>query len=259
MNKLLTFTGAQPIYLGDIDFTQSANAQMVTCLARALMGEGSNTLKGILQGVILTRTAETTSWTAGVIVWDGEILPVESGSLSVAQSETLYFQKVSVLSGSRIFKNGESHSCWETRSATITTATTGAVSMSQFPRLQNGQAQQIYTGSSIDSNYITGGALALKNGLFFIRVDLDATSGISAGDIGSFVLLGMRADDVLSLAGRSFYTSLYVEFSNSVFVKNVRLSFSRYSSNALQVDAELLDSSFVAGGPGIIQAMIPVI
>lgn len=105
MNRLLTFPGQQPIYLGDIDFMQDSVKNAFRQLLVALTG--SDTPNCILK----TATAEQD----GVICLDGEIMPYKAyqGTMIGAHS----YKVVSSYSGSRTFKNGEVHDCYEERYA----------------------------------------------------------------------------------------------------------------------------------------------
>ena len=110
MNRFLTFTGVQPVFLGDVDFMQDAAANGFKQLARALMGSGDEAMNAILQGVKITSAAGNLySWTAGVVVLNGELLPIAAGSVNAIDRDHLYFHVVSTLSGERTFEDQETH------------------------------------------------------------------------------------------------------------------------------------------------------
>ena len=114
MDKYLTYPGKQPVYLGDIDFMQSAVAGALLNLLKGYTGQDSPT--AILYGVEVSIGLNSVSWTAGVVCLDGEILPVEAGVIS---GTTGYFDIISATDGARTFGDGQSHDCFEVRSAAI--------------------------------------------------------------------------------------------------------------------------------------------
>ena len=122
MDKFLTFPGQQPIYLGDIDFMQTAVGNALKNLLISYTGDADGS--AILVGVEITTEDGDVSWTAGVVAIEGEILPIEAGSITGGASGTLYFDIVNTLSGSRTMKDGTVRQCWQTRAATITTTET---------------------------------------------------------------------------------------------------------------------------------------
>ena len=105
MNKFLTFPGIQPIYLGDIDFLQDSVRQAFRQLLVGLTG--SDTPNCIL------KTATSTE--DGVICLDGEIMPYKAYTGTMVG--TYSYEVVSSYSGTRQFKNGETHECFEERYA----------------------------------------------------------------------------------------------------------------------------------------------
>ena len=136
MNRLLTFAGQQPIYLGDFDFMQDASKGMFACIARALMNQESDTLNAILQGVNIqyVYSDQQYEWDAGVAVLNGEVLPVLAGSLSGRVGTSLYFHVSEDTSGERVFKDGTTRNCWATRYAYIDGNRTGGVSVASVER-----------------------------------------------------------------------------------------------------------------------------
>ena len=103
MDKFLTFPGVQPVYLNDIDFMQESVREAFRQLLQGLTGQD-------LPNCILV---QPTASKDGVICFEGEIMPYKfySGLVSGAlclRIETAY-------SGSRTFKDGSSHNCYETR------------------------------------------------------------------------------------------------------------------------------------------------
>lgn len=105
MNRLLTFSGLQPIYLGDIDFLQDSVKEAFLLLLKGLTGEDEPDC------VLIDATAEQD----GVICLKGEIMPLKAATSSgIGQ---IAYSVVSTFSGGRQFKDGEEHDCHEVRYA----------------------------------------------------------------------------------------------------------------------------------------------
>lgn len=105
MNKYLTFPGLQPVYLGDIDFLQESVRSAFLMLLKGLTGQEK-------PNCILQRA---TSEADGVICLEGEIMPYKAYTGSMLGS--YYYEVVTTYGGERKFKDGETHSCYETRHA----------------------------------------------------------------------------------------------------------------------------------------------
>ena len=213
MNRLLTFAGQQPVYLGDIDFMQDASKNVFTYLARALMASASDTLNAILQGVNITIDTSggvvTFSWTAGIVVINGEILPVAAGSVTGASSSILYFHVSSVKSGARTFKDGVSRSCWDTRSATISTTSTDGIQVDTVPRLSGESTSDdaVYDGVS-DTQVITSAKLIKRSGLWFCDVAFDFPDSQPVGSYMTVFFHNLPQAHLEQLALKSFYLPL---------------------------------------------------
>lgn len=105
MNRLLTFSGLQPIYLGDIDFLQDSVKESFVHLLRGLTGTDDPSC------VLVNATAERD----GVICLNGEIMPLKAFNGSGFGS--IGYRIESTFSGRRQFKNGDEHDCHEIRHA----------------------------------------------------------------------------------------------------------------------------------------------
>ena len=132
MDKFLTFPGQQPIYLGDIDFMQTAVGNALKNLLISYTGNADGS--AILAGVELPIDGADISWTEGVVAIEGDILPVAAGTITGGASSTLYFNVVATLSGSRTMKDGTVRQCWQTKTAAVTTEVT------DYPVLDFGRA-----------------------------------------------------------------------------------------------------------------------
>lgn len=130
MDKFLTYPGKQPVYLGDINFMQSAARDAFQNLMKAYTGRAD--ANAIIYGVDITYALNSISWTAGVVCIAGEILPIEAGILT--SGSPYYFDIVSTAGGQRTMGDGTTKSCWEERAATITSTVTD-YPISSFKRI----------------------------------------------------------------------------------------------------------------------------
>jgi len=186
---------------------QNASKSMLTCIARALMDQGSDTLNAILQGVEIMYSigGNDIIWSSGVAVLDGEILPVRSGIATGSASTSLYFHVVEETSGDRVFKNGVTHDCWATRYAIINTTAADGILVSTVQRLHKVEEESddvVYTGAS-QSSQISSGKLIRKNGFWFIDVSLDITEG-TYNTLGSVQFSGVKPEHIAELALKTF-------------------------------------------------------
>ena len=105
MNKYLTFPGLQPVYLGDIDFLQESVRSAFMMLLRGLTGQEK-------PNCILQRA---TSEADGIICLEGEIMPYKAYTGSMLGNYT--YEVMSTYDGTRVFKDGVTRACYETRYA----------------------------------------------------------------------------------------------------------------------------------------------
>lgn len=267
MNKLLTYAGQQPIYLGDIDFLQDSAGSMLTCLARALMNQGSDSLNAILQGVILSQQTQThISWTAGVVVINGEILPVPAGTVRGTLGTTsLYFHVEEEQTGTRTFKDGEEHACWATRTATITAESSGGVAVSGVTRLHVESDDATYEGTSASAN-ITSASLIKKDGLWYIDAHVSLESG-SYTTIGSVSFNILNSAHGAELSQKHFYLPLILEQATrvgetvtvTVNILPVYVSFNEYSGVGVTMTLSFnATAPTSAGGAGDLKTLLPL-
>ncbi len=170
MDKLLTYPGKQPLYLGDIDFMQNAIKAAVANMVKAYAWEPTG--NAILYGCELRRGASLSlSWSAGIIAINGEILTVEAGV--IGQVTTAYFEIVSSTAGSRVFGDGQTHDCWQYRTATIT-ATPTDYPVSDFRRVIPVDTTQpaIYTFDGIVNNNASYAKLVNCGGAWHLSVKI---------------------------------------------------------------------------------------
>lgn len=126
MNKLLTFPGLQPIYLGDFDFLQQSVNDAFLQLLKGLTGQDNP--KCILKAATPEKD--------GAICFNGEILPLKHYGGIITGS--LVYKIESSYSGERTFKDGKNKKCYETR---YVVGTNGSLmddnSALHFPALQD--------------------------------------------------------------------------------------------------------------------------
>ena len=258
MNKVLTFAGSQPVYLGDVDFIQAASAQIATLLARALMGNGSDTLNGIIQGVEISYGSGVITWTAGVVIISGEILPVEAGEISGSSSDALYFHVNSVLSGDRTFKNGETHQCWDTRTATISTTSADGVLVSSVPRYTRDDSAQ--WNGDITSSYITKALLFRKNGFYSLDIELTLPDDLVASSLGTVDFSGLSAGDVSAIVSVPFYAEMFIEVTatGNVQAVPVVLEFLSTGDGSVQLTTALGQDLPSSAGNAFIRVQYPL-
>lgn len=126
MNKLLTFPGLQPIYLGDFDFLQQSVNDAFLQLLKGLTGQDNP------RCILKAATPEKD----GAICFDGEILPLKY--FSGAVSGSLVYKIESSYSGERTFKDGETKKCYESRYVVgVSGSTLDSNRASNFPALQD--------------------------------------------------------------------------------------------------------------------------
>lgn len=259
MNKLLTYAGTMPVYLGDIDFMQDAAGSAINQLVRALMDSGDGSLNAILQGVEISRPdTHVFAWTAGVVVINGEILPIEAGSVSTLSLGNLYFHVNSTLSGDRTFKDGQTHQCHDTRSAVINTTSSGGIAVSSVPRLHEEVVvdDHVYAAASV-SGAIGPSKLIRKSGLWFVDLSISlGSTGVET--IGSAVFSNLSDVNYGEMEETSFYDTLLIRGVGVTGNEPFRCEIVKSSSNnTVTLQLDFLAASQVAGGAKY-QALIPV-
>lgn len=163
MNKFLTFPGVQPIYLGDVDFLQESVRESFVQLLRGLTGQEKP--RCILQ--------RATSEADGIICLDGEIMPYKAYTGGMIGNYD--YKVVSTYDGSRVFKNGETHACYEYRYAQEVLGTFGTTAPT-FDELLLGRvkAKQVAENDSDGTirritRYTTlGNSVAIENTFEFL-------------------------------------------------------------------------------------------
>ena len=256
MNKLLTFPGQQPLYLGDIDFMQASVLEALKNLVVAITGSSAG--NAVLSGIEVSYGSDTVSWTAGIVSVAGEILPVAAGSVSGNMSSTLYVKVVSTLSGGRTFKDGQSHDCWETRAATLTTEATD-YRLEDFKALSSGETLYSFDGfRNIYDNYAR---LACCGGLWVFMLSQGAMSQSSevffdgyVSDVPDKVLETFRAANTVPT---QIFTQLFVGSPTGGTISVIPVSVVFSSDNGKLHFTVRFASSTKTDSQGTLQVMLP--
>lgn len=258
MNKFLTFQGQQPLYLGDVDFASQAIRDAFKLVLRGLTG--SDSANAILRGVAPSTRSSSVSFSAGVVSIDGEILPVDASlPISGTLSDTFYLRIKSTYGGSRTFKDGETHSCWETRSVEVTKDVTD-YPLSAFRRLVGGFGTQKwhYEDDAVDFNLVRTGVVwlvtikrtamtSLEEHFFEVNVP-----GIQSNDLLSFPTVDTLVPATVFVDGPGTPRASYGITSEPLAVK-----YSRTNDGELHILMDMVESS-VAAGTSYAQVVLPV-
>lgn len=122
MNKMLFPQGGVPLSLDDLQFMQDSFADTIKQIGNA-MGQRRNF---ILYGCDKTTTTDDKTkvtsviWKAGAVCLNGEIYPVEAGSIPVLDTGTLYWKIVRTEDTDVALKNGTQAKLHSTAKAVLT-------------------------------------------------------------------------------------------------------------------------------------------
>ena len=251
MNKFLTFQGQQPLYLGDVDFASQAIRDAFKMVLQGLTG--SSEANAILRGVEPSTRSSTVFFSAGVVSIEGEILPVVESAVTGTISDTFYLRINSTLGGSRVFKDGETHSCWETRSVEVTRDVTD-YPLASFRRLRGGFGTQRwhYAEGGVDFTLVKTGPVwlvaikrppmtQLEEHFFEVNVP-----GIQSDDLQAFP----SVDTLIP-------TTAYIDGNGGVTSEPLEVWYSKTGGGELHILMDLADSSSAAG-IGYAQVVLPV-
>ncbi len=253
MNKFLTFPGTQPIYLGDIDFMQNAGGSLSTALARALANADSDTFSAILQGVKITAlSSEQVQYGDGIVALNGEILPVTGDTISISSSAPLYFHIVSVLSGSRTFKDGVSRDCYETRSVIVNGVSEGGIAVVSVPRLYHRPEDVDYIHESLAQT-----KLYRRNGFWFVKLSPDYSGTSSEGFSATATFPDIPAED-LSTIPVGYFPAIVTAVLPGVSATSFRVLCSVFNAgqSGVKVQIEAIETVTLPGGSGQVVNLI---
>lgn len=252
MNKFLTFQGQQPLYLGDVDFASQAIRDAFKLVLRGLTG--SDSANAILRGVVPSTRSSSVSFSAGVVSIDGEILPVDASlPISGTLSDTFYLRIKSTYGGSRTFKDGETHSCWETRSVEVTKDVTD-YPLSAFRRLVGGFGTQKwhYEQGGVDFNLVRTGVVWL--------VTIKRTAMTSLEEHFFEVNVpGIQRDDLLPFptVDTLVPATVFIDGNSGITSEPLEVKYSRTNDGELHILMDMVESS-VAAGTSYAQVVLPV-
>lgn len=183
MNKLLTFQGEQPIYLGDLDFMQEAVRQSFLQLLVGLTGLSS-------PSCILKKATDQED---GVICLEGEIMPYKKYAGTSGGSYA--YSVVSSYGGSRVFRNGETHECHETRYAQESATIGGKIMPTLDELLLTRVAVQRFTEVASRGVYIKHSVLG---NLDTVDVAIEFPDDVTTEDLVAGVPISFLTDKSLS-------------------------------------------------------------
>ena len=251
MNKFLTFQGQQPLYLGDVDFASQAIRDAFKQLLKGLTG--NDDANAILRGVVPDVRSSTVFFSAGFVSIEGVILPVEASAVTGTLSDTFYLKINSTLGGSRVFKDGETHSCWETRSVEVTKTVTD-YPLASFRRLQGGFGTQRwhYAQGGVDFNLV-------KTGLVWtITIYRSAMTQLEE-HFFEVNVPGIQSDDLQSFPSVATLipTTVYINGNDGVTSEPLEVWYNKTAGGELHILMDLVESS-AAAGLGYAQVVLPV-
>ena len=116
MNKILTQTGGQPVFLDDIDFSSQATRDAFKALCRALSLDDIGTC--ILQGCDVTISGTQYTWTEGYIAINGEIYKVDAGTINSSRRIPSWVIKKN-RTENRTFEDESNKPVWEVSYVTL--------------------------------------------------------------------------------------------------------------------------------------------
>lgn len=240
MNKYLTFPGQQPVYLGDIDFLQESVRSAFLMLLKGLTGQDK-------PNCILVRATEEVD---GVICLDGEIMPYKAYTGGMIGSYT--YKVVSSYDGSRVFKNGETHACYETRYAQAELGMmTGALPTFDELLFKRVKALQVAENDSTDaikrvSRYTTLGNLVTVDNTFEFLTD--ATVGILCESVAMSLLDGS------AISQSPMYCSFIAESNGALISIPAKVTFDANTTRpgAVNMTIKINQTKFSAGTKGVL-------
>lgn len=119
MNKILTQTGGQPVFLDDIDFSSQATRDAFKALCRALSLDdiGTCILQGCNVTTSITLNGTEYTWTEGYIAIKGEIYKVDAGTINSKRIPSWVIKKNRT--ENRTFEDESNKPVWEVSYVTL--------------------------------------------------------------------------------------------------------------------------------------------
>lgn len=257
MDKLQIYEGDMPIWLDDFNWIDKGIRDTFTRLAMSFTG----TRNAILSGFEVSTQGSQTTWTEGVLLIDGEILPVDSGSLSLSP-ESLYINisQTYNTAGDRTFRDGQQHSCYAVRKAVLSVISSSpSVKLSEIRRLEGVMIKEKAfllkpsAGVSIAGFVNKCRILASKSGGFYIQGTFSLQQGLDATVKSLFTdatVEGLDVQDAASLLDN--VTLVTVNYLSDGLISKVipaTVSFSQ-SNNTVRCSISLTENIQLSGGEG---------
>ena len=250
MNRLLTFSGLQPIYLGDIDFLQDSVKEAFLLLLKGLTGENEPNC------ILVDATKEHD----GVICLNGEILPLKAATGSILSA--IGYRVVSTFSGGRRFKDGEEHDCHETRYAQAYYITN--VGVARLPDLTSLLMSRFKTTTGAIS-FEPDDTIAARrlvrfskfSDLILFEIDLTFTEESTVTNVFTNELLAIPRVKV----GQGYkYTTLVAEIESSLVNIPAKITFATNEGQPSDsyITVKIPSTKFSAGSTGTISLMLVV-
>lgn len=122
--RILLESGGFPVYIRDLVALQDNMLATIIQLTKALIGS-SNT-GGVMLWGELTHNGNTWTVTQGAVYLNGDIYPVEAGSINLQDGENAMLAVIVSLSDVRVYKDYKEHPAEASYKAVLTTSTDNA-------------------------------------------------------------------------------------------------------------------------------------
>ncbi len=197
MNRFLTHTGRQPIWLDDIDFLQTAVADEFKKLILGLTGMdgGVVILTGCQKSILPDGTVRFSS---GVIAYDGEILYVNACSFPSDNGFRFAVKSLTDSSGDRtLLDSGEEVECYQERTAFIDVPFQASHKIDTRPIVSNCRRLEDILRERASEKVVTAGEITNGNGTsaYYKLVRFGSTYQLSLQFSGAFPVFEIPIDD----------------------------------------------------------------
>lgn len=262
MDRFLTYSGEQPIFLDDFNFIQnSILGSLANCLVAITGKTKPNNI--IVSGCKVLKLNDSISWTDGIVILGGEILPIRAGNLTSSLSLPLYFAVRSTYDpqGEREMKDGSTKQCYQIREAVITNIYTDAPlsSSKQLSELllEYGKSKQYNVTDASESSVVKIYRNAYGEFSLDARIYLQS-DGRTQTLLAKSLVAGLSAADADSIIDPlgTITTMAYIPGSNTnAQALPVKIVFEK-SSNNTYVTITLPDAIELSAGRGNISTKL---
>lgn len=244
MDKFLTFEGEMPIWLNDFDFIDKSVRDTFTRLALSLTDNNQN---AILSGCRITAAQGGVSWTSGVVLLRGEILPIEAGNSPLSTTQLFFNVSESFnAEGDRSFKNGTLHRCYSVRKAVINDVS-GGLSVRGVRSLDSFLKAEDILNVNTDTTAVEMNVIRKKSGGLYIRAKLSAFPGTQ---LVSGSVSGLTSDETAPFIGKHTYASLYFKSSDGLEIIPIEISCDSGENSKLSISILASKSPSLRYGDG---------